>query len=369
MPEIGTEDFVDGFPRNSSDDQLNRGPENYLRYEHYRLETFDNWPVTANVDKYSLAKNGFCYLGDGDRVKCIFCNIILKKWVRGDSVVAEHKKHAPNCPFIVNAETAGNIPHQEDVRSNNRPIDPKHSEYKSREIRLKSFLGWPSDKKQKPEDLACAGFFYLGTGDSVKCFHCGGLLRYWDDPDVPWEEHKRWFPACPFITENGQDCQQALKKQRTETYRMIARRNGYTEDLLNIHKEYVIRNGFPCPERYEDLVDELEQLRVSQETEPSTMGATGYTPGQPPVTSETPVQDQKSKGKRPDYKTQKSAIQANWITDERFQCKICLDNPVEVLFLPCKHVCCCQNCSNKLKVKVCPICRGKIKAIQPLYFA
>lgn len=82
----------------------------------------------------------------------------------------------------------------------------------------------------------------------MKCFHCGGLLRYWDDPDVPWEEHKRWFPACPFITENGQDCQQALKRQRIEQYRMIARQNGYTEDLLNIHKEYVIQNGCKtCP--------------------------------------------------------------------------------------------------------------------------
>lgn len=87
------------------------------------------------------------------------------------------------------------------------------------------------------------------------------------------------------------------------------------------------------------------------------------------IITETPVQDQKSKGKRPDYKTQKSAIQANWNTDERFQCKICLDNPVEVLFLPCKHVCCCQTCSNKLRVRECPICRGQIKAIQPLYFA
>ncbi|CAC5384304.1 PABPC [Mytilus coruscus] len=55
--------------------------------------------------------------------------------------------------------------------------------------------------------------------------------------------------------------------------------------------------------------------------------------------------------------------------DDKYLCKICFDNPVEVTFLPCMHVCCCKNCSDKLKVKQCPICRKKIKESRPLYFA
>ncbi|XP_063418143.1 uncharacterized protein LOC134700922 [Mytilus trossulus] len=55
--------------------------------------------------------------------------------------------------------------------------------------------------------------------------------------------------------------------------------------------------------------------------------------------------------------------------DDKYICKICFDNPVEVTFLPCMHVCCCKNCSDKLKVKQCPICRKKIKESRPLYFA
>ena len=38
-------------------------------------------------------------------------------------------------------------------------------------------------------------------------------------------------------------------------------------------------------------------------------------------------------------------------------CCICLDGKKNVLFLPCKHICTCANCSN---VNNCPICRANI---------
>ena len=38
-------------------------------------------------------------------------------------------------------------------------------------------------------------------------------------------------------------------------------------------------------------------------------------------------------------------------------CCICMDDKKDVLFLPCKHICACANCSN---VKTCPICRTDI---------
>ena len=45
-------------------------------------------------------------------------------------------------------------------------------------------------------------------------------------------------------------------------------------------------------------------------------------------------------------------------------CKVCMDNNVGVLFLPCRHLICCEPCSDS--VKRCPLCRqhiiGTIKA-------
>lgn len=382
MPQIIAEDDVDGLHRNCSDDQLYREPGDHLRYEQYRLETFNNWPQRAAVDKHDLATNGFYYLGEGDRVKCAFCNIILSKWERGDVVSTEHRKYAPRCPLLTeNSETVGNIPHRHVVNSNNRQMTAKHLEYRNRETRLKSFTSWPSDLKQRPDELSCAGFFFLGSGDAVKCFYCGGIIRSWEEADIPWEEHKRWFPSCPFIIENSLACQEELQKRsQTKSICVIAKENGYSEDLLNFHKNYGEENRLPYPVNYEDLVDELEQLRLGQESVSSPGGATGYTSDratrqrQSPVSTVTsernsPKQPQRTKENKPTQQTRPNAIKTQWSVDERFQCKICFENHVEVIFLPCKHVCCCQKCYNKLRVQECPICRAKIKGVQPLYFA
>ena len=38
-------------------------------------------------------------------------------------------------------------------------------------------------------------------------------------------------------------------------------------------------------------------------------------------------------------------------------CKVCFDRPIDVLFLPCKHLVCCQTCA--AQSRICPVCRGR----------
>lgn len=40
-------------------------------------------------------------------------------------------------------------------------------------------------------------------------------------------------------------------------------------------------------------------------------------------------------------------------------CVICYENEKNAIFLPCKHNSTCMKCATKLKI--CPICRGKIE--------
>ncbi|XP_034028524.1 baculoviral IAP repeat-containing protein 7 [Thalassophryne amazonica] len=65
--------------------------------------------------------------------------------------------------------------------------------------RFKTFQNWPTDAPVTSGDLAKAGFFFLGPGDEVKCFCCGGILRFWVCGDDPAAEHQRHFPTCDFI--------------------------------------------------------------------------------------------------------------------------------------------------------------------------
>ena len=52
------------------------------------------------------------------------------------------------------------------------------------------------------------------------------------------------------------------------------------------------------------------------------------------------------------------------VTDSRL-CKICMDNELEVTFVPCGHLMSCVDCSPVLKN--CPICRKPIKGCVRTY--
>ncbi|RUS87798.1 hypothetical protein EGW08_004463, partial [Elysia chlorotica] len=48
-------------------------------------------------------------------------------------------------------------------------------------------------------------------------------------------------------------------------------------------------------------------------------------------------------------------------------CKVCLVKPSQIVFLPCKHLCCCERCAARLHGKNCPICREKNLGFEKVY--
>ncbi|XP_052072270.1 uncharacterized protein LOC127710457 isoform X2 [Mytilus californianus] len=184
----------------------------YSQYESMekRLKSFKSWTSTIKQTPEDLAMAGFFYSGKRDIVQCFFCAGILSEWNDSDVPLKEHKRIYPACPFITKIaitydaaqySNTEQITAQKVVSSNLQQKLPRYSTYKSMGKRLKSFKGWTSIVKQTPEDLANAGFFYSGKDDTVQCFFCAGIIWQWNDSDVPIEEHKRLFPACPFITK------------------------------------------------------------------------------------------------------------------------------------------------------------------------
>ncbi|XP_066252969.1 mitochondrial E3 ubiquitin protein ligase 1-like [Euwallacea similis] len=47
-------------------------------------------------------------------------------------------------------------------------------------------------------------------------------------------------------------------------------------------------------------------------------------------------------------------------------CVVCRSNPIEVILLPCGHVCLCEDCSDDIS-SLCPICRAVIEQKAPAY--
>jgi hypothetical protein len=80
-----------------------------LRNEAVRLKTFRTWPSTSPVAKEALAKAGFFYFNDGDRVQCVFCLKIAHGWRATHDPTIIHRALNPRCPFVLGLPI-GNVP-------------------------------------------------------------------------------------------------------------------------------------------------------------------------------------------------------------------------------------------------------------------
>ncbi|XP_017575366.2 baculoviral IAP repeat-containing protein 2 isoform X2 [Pygocentrus nattereri] len=171
-----------------------------MRREQERLDTFQNWTV-ATVTPAELAKAGFYYLGQGDRVACFSCGGQLSNWEPGDRAVSEHQRHYPNCRFV-RGDRADNV----SIATGSGLANVSNPAMQQCDERLLTFVNWPARIPVRPDQLAKAGFYYVGRNDDVKCFCCDGGLRCWESGDDPWVEHAKWFPRCEYLLqEKGQE--------------------------------------------------------------------------------------------------------------------------------------------------------------------
>lgn len=316
--------------RNIKLSQLNRDqPDNHdtyvtrdnapdMRQMEERLKTFTNWPLTF-IKPETLANNGFYYLGRGDEVRCAFCKVEIMRWEEGDDPAADHKRWAPQCPFLRQPRPTSVSPNLGTVLNGHDecgtrgstsstirmpgPANPNYSTYVSR---LNSYKDWPMSLRQKPKDLAEAGFFYTGQGDKTKCFYCDGGLKDWEDDDIPWEQHARWFDRCAFVQlAKGRDY---IQKVMTEAC-----------TLKSPNKE---------------KTKSTEESIKNNENEVTTV--------------------------------EKDSDKTNAIADEKL-CKICFERERNVCFVPCGHVVSCTMCA--FSTTKCPMCRRTFESAVRLYYS
>ncbi|OXB67870.1 hypothetical protein ASZ78_005552 [Callipepla squamata] len=69
--------------------------------EEMRLSTFQNWPQYTEMRPEQLARAGFFYTGQGDVVRCFYCDGGMRNWAFGDDPWREHAKWYPRCEFLL----------------------------------------------------------------------------------------------------------------------------------------------------------------------------------------------------------------------------------------------------------------------------
>ncbi|NXB54324.1 BIR7B protein, partial [Leucopsar rothschildi] len=71
--------------------------------DEMRLSTFENWPQNSSVHPEQLARAGFFYTGQGDMVRCFYCDGGVRSWSFGDDPWREHAKWYPECEFLLHS--------------------------------------------------------------------------------------------------------------------------------------------------------------------------------------------------------------------------------------------------------------------------
>lgn len=81
-----------------------------FKHESYRLHTFQDFPRSNIVSPVELARDGFLYMGVGDRVGCVYCLRSLNNWQPDADPRVEHESMNPHsCPFVLGYDV-GNVP-------------------------------------------------------------------------------------------------------------------------------------------------------------------------------------------------------------------------------------------------------------------
>lgn len=66
-----------------------------------RKKTFTKWTATECPPLADFFLNGMYFAGYADCVRCFFCGVGLKSWVRTDNVWDEHVRWRPNCEYLL----------------------------------------------------------------------------------------------------------------------------------------------------------------------------------------------------------------------------------------------------------------------------
>jgi hypothetical protein len=217
-----------------------------------RQRTFSHWPHRTSPSSTQMIAAGFFNCNVGDRVICLYCNLICQQWTpHTDDPCEIHKTLSPKCPYVIanlKFPSVSEIPFVTATSTRTNPINDNsvaceqivstnayHIAYREIPKRYASFNNWSNENLPSVDDLVRAGFFYTGTKTVVTCFYCNGSLQNWAATDNPTLEHARWFPHCAYVKQLCGDTE--YRKIQVSNQRRKGKRI-QTEKLMN--NEFVL---------------------------------------------------------------------------------------------------------------------------------
>ncbi|XP_070190664.1 baculoviral IAP repeat-containing protein 7-B-like [Littorina saxatilis] len=413
VEEDGTSDAVGSIERRVFPSQRRQvaNTATFYKSEENRLKTFRDWGYQEIVRKEDLARNGFMYTGSGDKVRCVYCNGMLRQWDRGDVVEVEHRRNYPDCPFILEENGVGNVPfhpttngynHTEasyvpEVRSTTSarrdqghdidPIEDRCGAHRSQpaytnghhvsdavsgannstgedESGERCYSTSPRNPRMavEPSRLATFDGWPAQMKQKPKELAQAGLY-YTGDGDKVKCFHcdvllYNWDPEDDPFVEHARwfpDCE----------YIRLVKGEDFVRDVKNgknIH-DHVMQTPAVQAVLFEGTSVEIVQKAL--DAMKAKDGPDIVISAERLLNTVLEIEDAEKGAVRLAETNKLSETYEN--LRKRHKCKICLDKDIEMVFDPCNHIACCASCSESLKT--CPICRVRIKSMVKVYIS
>ncbi|GLH01933.1 Apoptosis 1 inhibitor [Gryllus bimaculatus] len=269
---------------------------------------------------------------------------------------------------------------------------PPSFNLKSEADRYKTFERWPVPFMDAHK-LAAAGFYYINRDDLVKCVFCGVEVGNWEEGDDPFQDHQRWQPSCPFIrkmpvgniplsgnvdTPPGREVSRGYDVCGPYTLEIrphSARENGKSDKTVCFHCGGGLKDWEETDDPWVEHAKWFPKcsyvvLNKGKEFVASVAGEEGSRPTSKEVKNfrvpaelkesvqiREPVEPSTSSSESEPIASTSSGSQGG---DDVRLCKICYQEDLGVVFLPCGHLVACVKCAPSLTT--CAVCRQPFTA-------
>ncbi|MEE6472887.1 hypothetical protein FKM82_009766 [Ascaphus truei] len=338
-----------------------------------RFKTFVNWPPRIPVLPKQLADAGFYYVGRNDDVKCFCCDGGLRCWESGDDPWVEHAKWFPRCEYLLRIKGQDFVSHIQERYPNLLDELLSTSETQISETQYPPIIRLGADTSQEDDILMNTevvqaalemGFNrrlvkqtlqskMLTSGENYKGVEelISDLLNAQEEQTE--EERERQ------AEDSTSDEMSLIRKSRMVLSQRMTNIHPVLDVLLSSNEitasDYeVIKQKFPSLLQAQELIDTV-LLKGNKAVQSFKNCLKQY---DPLLYKELFMEQSLKFISSEDYSDLPMEEQLRRLQEER-TCKVCMDQEVSIVFIPCGHLVVCKDCAPSLRK--CPICRGTIK--------
>ena len=345
-----------------------------------RTKSFNNWKKRKGIKISDLVNSGFSYLGISDRVQCFQCGEIFEHWRDDEDVDSEHSRLSPTCTFI-----------QTKLR---KCVESYAPTYQTNEFNVTV-----AEMRRHTQDKLLnllTSYAYSSQASNTSGRHYLDYSKCVDVPANMTNTPHHQFPVAPRDIRARLDTAASRRLldmgfKKPLLAQVIGERLSETGDDFCSFMEYFIAvkqaeqivgggNVDTLKMFYDNSIKRLSSPAYIIPPEPTTVKMALA----PDLDNHTCSLSSSQSNGLPKQDITKGILKQN-ITmtvsssspqfegapkgdisfKRKKECIVCMDMESDTVFMPCRHMCACIECGNKLTT--CPICRKEIECVIKVY--